>query len=112
MPDLTKKIGSALRKNGRAMKLRRRIGTSATFQEVTVYGVSQGYSPDEILGDISQGDQRVTISNGEIAAAQWPGPPKRGDVLVIDGRAWTVQGSNPRTLGEAVLVHYMHVRGG
>jgi hypothetical protein len=94
------------------MLLRRRVGTTNTFQDVTVSGVAQGYDPGEIVGDIAQGDQRVTMGNSEIAAAGWPGPPRRGDIIVIDGRNWTVQGSNPRTLGAQVLVHYAHVRGG
>lgn len=94
------------------MTLRRRIGTGHIFRDVVVYGVAQSYAPDEILGDIAQGDQRVTISDSEIAREVWPGPPRRGDVLLIDGRAWVLQGSAPQNLGTSVLAHVMHVRGG
>ncbi len=101
------KIAAALAKYGRPMTLRRRIGTTSAYNDVTVKGVSQGYQPQELVGGIVQGDRKVTISNAEIAAAGWPGPPKKGDI--IDGAA--VQGCETKHLGTEVLAHVLWVRG-
>ncbi|MEO0036688.1 MAG: Azospirillum phage Cd [Pseudomonadota bacterium] len=101
------KIAAALSKYGRPMLLRRRVGTSSIWTEVTVAGVSQGYAPQELVGGVVQGDRKITISNAEILTASWPGPPKKGDVL--DGGA--VQGCETKYLGITVLVHVCQVRG-
>jgi len=105
------KIGDALAQYGRAVTLRRRAGTSATFTDVTVHGVAKGYRPQELLGGVTQGDQSVTISNQEILAAGWPGPPVRGDLLVIGGKTTTVQGCETKYLGSDILAHVLWVRG-
>lgn len=101
------KIAAALAKYGRPLLLRRRVGTTSAYTDVTVAGVSQGYAPHELVGGIIQGDRKITISNAEILAASWPGPPKKGDVL--DGGA--VQGCETKYLGATVLAHVCQVRG-
>lgn len=101
------KIAAALARYGRPMELKRRVGTSTSFTTVTVSGVSQGYQPQELVGGIVQGDRKVTISNAEIAAAGWPGPPGKGDLC--DGAA--VQGCETKHLGAEVLAHVLWVRG-
>lgn len=105
------KIALALKKYGRDMKLRRRIGTTATYTDVMVKGTDRGYKPDELTGQLQQGDRRITISNEEIATQNWPGPPKKGDFLVIDGTSTAVQGAEPKYLGNTVLAHILWVRG-
>lgn len=105
------KVAAALVRYGRAMTLQRRTGT-ATFTNVTVYGVASNFDPDKIQGAVRQGDLRVTISNAEIAAASWPAPPRSGDVLTIDSKAWAVQGCDTKTLGSDVLAYELWVRGG
>lgn len=113
MSDVLSDLLPAFDEYGRTMTLRRRVGTSTTsFTSVAVKGVARAFRPGELLGDIQQGDQTITITNREIAAAGWPGPPRRGDQFVFDGRIWTVQGANPRTLGETLLVYETWVRGG
>lgn len=104
------KVASALARYGRPMTLRRRL-TSTTFNDVTVSGVQQDYRPGELLGGIAQGDSRVTISNAEIAAAAWPGPPKKGDFVAVDGRTLAVQGCETKYLGTTVLAHVLWCRG-
>lgn len=106
------KIAKALAKNGRAMTLARLVGTGPSTISVTVYGVAQAFSPEQLQADLLQGDQRVTLSNAEIAAAAWPGPPARGDRIEIDGRSWNVRGCETKYLGAVPLAHVLHVRGG
>lgn len=107
------KVASALTKYGRAMVLKRLVGTGPTTTDVTVYGVAQGFKPEEFSGDVIRGDQRIQISNAEIAAAAWPGPPRKGDKIVVDGRAWVLRAdAETKFLGDAALAHVLHVRGG
>lgn len=106
------KIAVALRKYGRTMRLRRRVGTTTAFTEVDVKGVSAGYQPDEVVGLVQQGDRRITISNAEILAqSAFVGPPRRGDFLLVDGTQTSVQGAEPKYLGGGILAHVLWVRG-
>ena len=109
------KVATALAKYGRPMVLRRRIGTTTAYNEVTVKGISKGYKPAELLGGLQQGDRYITISHAEIAAKPWPGPaaepPKKGDFVLIDGANTAVQGVETERLGAEILAHVLWVRG-
>lgn len=106
------KITAALRKYGRTMTLRRRVGTTSQYQEVSVKGISKGYRPAELLGGLQQGDRYITIGNEEIAAqATYQGPPRKGDFVVLDGASVAVQGVETERLGAQVLAHTLWVRG-
>jgi len=112
MPTTTAaRIIDMLERRGRFMSLRRRVGTTATFTEVAVRGVARGYRPEELVGSIAQGDREVIISNAEIEAAGWPGPPRRGDIIVIDGVTTTVQAPDTRRLLAETVGHILQVRG-
>jgi hypothetical protein len=93
------------------MTLRRRTGTTSSFVDVVVYGEDRGYKPDQLLGGIIQGDRKVTISNAEISAAAWPGPPKKGDFLTVDGVQTALQGAVTEYEGTTVLAHILWIRG-
>lgn len=97
-------------RQGAAITLRR-VQTGVAPIEVQPIAVVRGYVPHEMLGGIVQGDRQVTITNDEIAAAGWPAPPRKGDQVVIDGKAATVQGVNTTTLRGAIAKHVLHVRG-
>lgn len=107
------KVAAALRKYGRPMTLSRLIGTGPATTDVVVNGVAQGFQPEEFVGDVIRGDQRIQISNAEIAAAAWPGPPRKGDKIVVGGRAWVLRANaETKYLGTETLAHVLHVRGG
>ena len=93
---------ASLRRAGRPMVLKRRIGTTSTYIECAVYGRARGYQPTELAGGVVQGDRRIRISQIEIEAAAWPGPPKKSDYL--DGGA--IQGAEP-LYDAAVLVGFV-----
>lgn len=112
MSDIASSVAAELARLGRPMTLRRRIGTTASFTSVTVNGVDRSYQPGEVMGAIEQGDAQVTIGGSEIAAAAWPGPPRRLDTILIDGQAWTVQGADSKTIGSTLIAYVLHVRGG
>lgn len=79
--------------------------------EVEVAGVIKDYKPTELAGTMVQGDSEVTITNTEISQRQWPGPPKTGDEIVVDGKVRTVRGVETKYLGSEKLVHVLQVRG-
>ena len=78
---------------------------------VTVKAKVRGYAPADLVAEIIEGDRQVIISNAEIAAASWPGPPKKGDQFVIDGKTTTVEACETRHLGEDRAMHVCRVRG-
>lgn len=104
---------AALAAVGRAMTLRRRVGTSASFTDVTVTGATRDYRPGErAAGGIAEGDIEVTIGTAETTAAAWPAPPRKGDLIVIDGRSWAVQGAETLRHAATVAAYRMQCRGG
>lgn len=105
-------VRSQLARHGRAMTLRRRVGTSGSFTEADAAGVLRAFSPQELAGGVLQGDARVIIDAQPLLAAPGLAPPQKGDFVVVDGRTWTVQGAHARMDGAAVCAYELWVRGG
>lgn len=107
-------ISGALQRFGRPMILRRLTlgpgGLQVPF-DVTVYGRAKNFEARELVGQLAQGDTEITITNAEIAVAQWPGPPRKSDKFVVDGRVRNVESVEPKYLGTEVLVFVCVVRG-
>lgn len=96
------RVESMLRRRGRAMTLKRRVGTTSTFTEVALYGASRTYRPEELVGGLQQGDREIVIgSTGEFGA------PKKNDV--IDGG--TVQAVDTKYDAAVAVAYVMTVRG-
>jgi hypothetical protein len=103
--------------HGETMTLRRLVpGDPPTWIDVAVKGKRRaptGGRGDELIGTRTEKTLLVTISDREIAAEGWPGPPRKDDVLVIDGRGYTLQDdADTRKDGEVVLAHFLTVAGG
>lgn len=98
-------------RRGRPMTLRRPL-TTTTVSDVTVAGIDRAYKPEQVAGDIRQGDRMVAILNDEITAAGWPGPPRPRDLMLIDGLQATVEGSFAIYDGAVCIGHDIQVRGG
>ena len=106
-------VADMIAKYGRALTLRR-YSSAMVATDVAVKGVVRGYAADEMVGAIQQGDREVRISNAEIAAAAWPGPPRAGenaDRIVIDGQERIVMAVDPRYIGADPALYIMQVRG-
>ncbi len=99
-----------IQRTGQPLTLRR-IATGTAPVSVSLTGLVRGYQAHELLGGIVQGDRRVTIANTEIAAAAWPGPPRKGDQVLIAGATFTVQSVATEYLGATIARHDMQVRG-
>ena len=95
------------------MLLRRLVANSnpLAFVDVTLQGFARSYNPEELVGGVMQGDQQVATLNDEIAAAAWPGPPARGDRLVIDGHATVLQGAMALFEGARLIGWNLWTRG-
>ena len=71
----------------------------------------------EAAGGIAQGDRICTISNREIEQRKWPGPPRRGDVVVVLGdtaaknTTATVQGCDTYAYQGRTIRHDLTIRG-
>lgn len=82
-------LANTLERGGRYVKLRRQTGRGL-YIEVRCAARVTKWQPEmrlqiEAAGGIAQGDRICVLSNREIIAAQWPGPPRRGDVVIIEG---------------------------
>ena len=98
---------------GRTMTLRRpNPASGAAPADLPVLAYLWPYAPDKVAGAIRQGDAQVQMMDDEIAAEAWPGPPRTGDWLVVDGATWLVQGANPVYDGAVLIGHNLWIRGG
>jgi hypothetical protein len=102
--------GRMLRQYGSPVTLRRQT-TGAPIDVVCMARVDL-FRPEQFVGGILQGDRQVVLSNDEIAAAGWPGPPRKGDQMIIQGRTTVVQGAASIYIKGAVVRHDLQVRGG
>jgi hypothetical protein len=113
--------------HGQDIRLRRVMqgpGGAQIIYSVECRAFVRGYHPDELVGGIIQGDSKVTLSAAEIAAQGWPGPnssstptnqdrrvPRKGDDVVIEGRARNIENAIPFYLnGELVRIE-LNARG-
>ena len=104
-------ISDDIRQNGTMVLLRRPSPQGLHF-DLPVMAMVRAYQPAELVGGIEQGDRRVVISNAEIASRQWPGPPKRGDEIIISDRTTTLRvDATTLRVGGFVVKHVMQVRG-
>lgn len=103
-------ISQMRRQRGTAVTLRRLVSGGPPI-DVTVMATIMGYQVNEFVGGIVQGDRRAKISDDDIAVAAWPGPPRRGDQIIANGRTFTVQACDTATMGASVLSHTMQITG-
>jgi hypothetical protein len=103
-------------RHGQPVILRRLAGTGAsqTATDVACIAVVAWVGSADLVpgAGLMQGDRRVTITNHEIAEAAWPGPPRKGDRVVIAGAVTTVVAPvETRRHAGQVDRHVMIVRG-
>ena len=107
LADVTRRL---VARDGQAITLRR-IATGQAPVDLSCTAVVRDYRPHELVGSLDQGDRQVIITNDEIVAAAWPGPPRRNDRVVMDAGVFTVQAVNTAQLGATIIRHTMTVRG-
>ncbi|MFC4169609.1 hypothetical protein [Teichococcus aestuarii] len=92
------------------MTLIRRASAGQPQRNVVLTGFARPFRPGEVEGPIQQGDQQVEILHDEIAAAEWPWPPRLHDALDM-GRQVTLQAATPIYDGAALAGWSLWVRG-
>lgn len=101
-----------IQRYGQDVTLRRVTGTtSQTFTDVPVRAFIRNFLPNELVGGITQGDRLAIIANVEIAAASWPGPPRKGDQIIAGSKVSTVQAVEPVRTEGIIIRHNLTIRG-
>ena len=94
------------------MTFRRQLTVNpTTYKDVLLKGFARAYRPEQLSADVRQGDQEVAILDDELVAAGI-NPPKVRDLMIIDGRTWSVQGAETVADGEELIGWNLTVRGG
>lgn len=97
-------------KYGESITLRR-TATGAADIDVALKGVVASAAPQQLTGNVVQQERQVRISNAEIAAAAWPGPPAVNDGIQIGGLWFKVGAVDTRKVSGAIAMHVLTVRG-
>jgi hypothetical protein len=98
---------------GRPFTLRRLpASTGGQPTDVVVQGYRTGFDAQPLPGGQPQGLSTIIIGNAEIAAAAWPGPPRKGDRLIDGERTMTISTVETIWLGAGIDRHVMTVSGG
>lgn len=106
-------VGSAQRmiaQRGEAATLRR-SATGAADVDVSVRAFLAHASRQPLAGTVVQMEREARISNAEIAAAAWPGPPRAGDRLIVGSTTFHVQAVDSLKDAGVVALHVLTVRG-
>jgi hypothetical protein len=91
MRALGRSLDATLRSVGFPAQLRRRTGTTGTFVEVSLRAAQMApVSGTEVTEGRPAAETELTISATELRAANWPLPPRKGDLVVWSGRSRTI----------------------
>lgn len=108
------RVAEVLAQHGEAMTLRRPLTTS-TFRDVAVFAKrfeGEGAPGRHLADQRAQSAVRFKISDREIAADGWPGPPRAGDKLVASDATWTlVKDADTRRAGDQIVMHILLAEG-
>ena len=81
----------------------RRLGV--TPLDIEVLAKVDDAEETALASNMAQFKRRVVISDLEIAAAGWPGPVKRNDQILAQGKTLTVIASDPIIIGAQTVMH-------
>ena len=96
---------------GSAVELRRGSGDNAS--RCTLKAKLAGYKPQELTGEVQQGDTKVIFMAEDVAAFPLPIKAKSTDAIYLDGRKMTVQAVDDMTrrVGGESIAYELRVRG-
>ena len=100
------RIQGIIERSGETVTLRRLPAT-----DVTVKASIREYIAKDLAGNIIQGTAAVIISDKEITAGGWPGPPQPTDRLIRGSRHLSVVSVETRNWQEDAAFHVLQVRG-
>lgn len=113
MSILADMIAEDIHREGSPAILRRSTGTGDVHFDVDIYAFHNAAADVPLVGETSQTNMQVRISNREILAAQWPGPPRDADEIFLAGRTLPcrIVGVETLRVGGEVVQHVLQVLG-
>jgi hypothetical protein len=98
----------ALRDHGETVTVERPGGPS-----VEVRARIMGYSAEELVSGITQGDRKAILLAEDLERAGFPGPIRRNDRVVVRGRPMNVESvdDSTRRIGEVLIAYELGVTG-
>lgn len=109
MPSV-ESVAERIRDTGQTVTFTRQ--TEGGPVSVSVKAFVRGYSPQQLVGDINQGDREVRVAPGDMSAAGWPSAPREPDQIRIGNARAVIQDVETRMLGDTPCMYIIHVRGG
>jgi hypothetical protein len=103
------RVTYAMNKVGETGTLVRLPGTTGTRVELTVKVVPSFETPTEPLGGVVQSHREARIGNAEIAASNWPAPIKRGDLIILSGISYAIQGVQTSAPDGTPAIHLLYL---
>lgn len=91
----------------------RRVNGPGVFVSVSLKGYSTTFAgqPNDTPGGVQQFRQQWIISEKEIRAQGWPGPPRRGDEIIAQGSTSRVLSVDARKISENVAMFWLQTDG-
>ena len=89
------------------------VGMNRNKFEVKVLARVMSYDPQELIGTIIQGDQKLIVLVDDLETYQFPLPLIRNDKVVVRGKEINIEsvdGNTRRILGE-LIAYELQVRG-
>lgn len=87
----------------------RRVGSPNV--DVTVKASIRQYVGDTLPENALQGTAILHMTNSEIAAAAWPGPPRANDKVIRDSKVLNVESAETRNYREDAALHILRIKG-
>lgn len=86
---------------------------SRPFVEGEVRGRIRKYEPQEIVGEVQQGDLKAVISATDYEGHGFPGLLRKGDRIIRGREEWQVMAADPETrrLGGTIVAYELRLRG-
>ncbi len=101
--------------SGEEIKLRRYTGTGASrpFSDYSLRAKVAGYAPEEIVGNIQQGDRNIVALAEDVFNAQFPVPVKLDDKVIVRGKELAILAvdDSTRRIGGELIAYQIQARG-
>lgn len=106
---VARRFAEELRRHGETMTLTRPGGAAVTVKAKRL----DGNKTTIVAGDRAQTFLTFKISNAEISAASWPGPPQKDDTLTdASAQKYTLESdADTRSHDGVTLAHFLLVKG-
>ena len=109
MPSIAS-VAADIEREGEDVLLQRTMGDGQVLA-VVVRAFVRGFTADELVGGIKQGDRAMHIAPSKLEAKGWADAPRKPDQVVIAGSTATVQSCETRRLRGVPCLHIVQVRG-